>query len=266
MANAKFGSESDSDAATLENRLDNFYKSIAEDAYFPGQNYKPLFWEPIKHEIKQILLHKNYCSVLEFGAGCTGFGDYLGDIRSRVVFDVQDVTDRNKRHLETQADNIYISNITDINTKYDIVFSTFVWEHLSNPKTVLAHLIRILNLGGSLFIAAPCYDFPLYISPSAHHYSILQRLKIGLWLQWRRLHVQLSQQPDFWIHFDPAVFHRPWERDYDAIHWVSLHDLRYSLPKNMSLTKLRVSGQGISGKIWHKFMLLFVKVKKERAV
>lgn len=257
-----FGNEDNTKVIELRQDLDSFYSKTQEYTPFHESNSKPEFWQPIKANAQEILERTGSCRILEIGAGCTGFADYLQDLRKLVIFDTQDVTPSNKDYLLNNSDNIYIGDICDIQNKYDIIFSTFVWEHISNPRTVINHLLNLLNPGGSLFIVSPRYDFPFYLSPSAKHLSFFQRLRISIWLQWRRLLVLNGGSPDFLLHFDPALFHCPWFRDADAIHWVSLWDLKNHLPKNIQLERLRIPVTGFRSKIWENFLLLFVRIKK----
>jgi SAM-dependent methyltransferase len=265
MTNAKiriFGREDDVQASKLRAKLDDFYAKTREYDAFQESNYKPEFWQPIKVSIQECLEAKDSCHILEFGAGCTGFGDYLQELKHRVIFHVQDVTASNREYLLTQADQVHICDVYSIQEKYDIIFSTFVWEHITNPKVVLDHLLNLLNPSGSIFLASPRYDFPFYLSPSSKHLPIIERFRIAIWLQWRRLYVLLTGRPDFLIHFDPAVFHRPWFSDADAIHWVSLGDLKYHLPKDLDLERLHIPTTGFRSKIWESFLLLFVRIRK----
>lgn len=256
------GSEQSINAIHLRKRLDAFYSETKEYPAFEEPNSKPEFWQPIKVAIEERLQQTGSCRILEFGAGCTSFGDYLQQLRHHVSFDVQDVTTSNKEYLLTQADKVYICDLCNIQDKYDIIFSTFVWEHITNPRTVLDHLLDLLNPGGSIFLASPRYDFPLYLSPSVKHLPRYERVLIGVWLQWRRLLVLIGGHPDFLIHFNPAVFHHPWFTDADAIHWVSLWDLKRHLPKNIEIERLRIPVTGFSSKIWENFLLLFVRLRK----
>lgn len=259
-----FGQENSTEVIELRQRLDNFYSNTQDYTAFHEANSKPEFWEPIKTYIQDILKQKGSCRILEFGAGRTGFGDYLQALKEVVTFDVQDVTPSNKEYLLNQADNVYIDDVCNINNQYDIIFSTFVWEHITNPKAVINHLLNLLNPGGSLFVISPRYDFPFYLSPSAKHLSGIQRFYISIWLQWRRLLVLSGGKPDFLIHFEPAVFYCPWFRDADAIHWVSLWDLKRHLPQNVQLERLHISVTGFRSKIWERFLLLFVRIHKPK--
>jgi hypothetical protein len=118
----------------------------------------------------------------------------------------------------------------------------------------------LLKPGGSLFLISPRYDFPLYVGPSARHYSKPRQLWLSAWLLWRRLRVRAGGAPDFLIHVDPAVLHRAWYRDADAVHWASLHDLAAYVRDRFQLRRHRLPAQGVMRRVWERYMLLFVQI------
>ena len=252
---------------TNQNETNQFFKKMA--AYyntnqdypaFSAETSKPEIWAPIKKEILKIIEKKGECRILEFGAGKTGFSKYLGETRKLTLFDVQDITNSNLIFLNTIADNVFSAEITKISQKYDIIFSTFVWEHLHNPKVCLDHLLTLLENKGSLFIISPKYDFPLYLSNSAKHLSPLKKLFIGMWLFFRRLRQKILQKPDFLIHTDPALFHLPFFRDIDAIHWVSEQDIKYSISSTHMIKKIDFETHGIKELFWKYFLLMYIRI------
>ena len=256
--------------AGLRRRLDDFYRTTVVYDAFKATNQQPGIWAPIRAEIER-LSHMRPADqkvrVLEFGAGRTGFGDYLGDLRTRVEFHTQDVTPQNQDFLRTQCDRVHVGDVLDLPGPYDVVFSTFVWEHVSNPMRVLTHLLDTLTVGGSLFLASPRYDLPGYTPPTARHYGGFSRLGLLISLAICRLGTRLGGRPAFLIHTDPAMFHRPWFRDADAVHWVSLYDLRRALPDGFELSlPPSPAPSGLKGWIWRRFCLLFVQIIKTRDV
>lgn len=261
--------ETDKSVLKLREKLDIFYSSCQEYTAFREPNHNPGFWQFIKNKIVKCLEIKGNCKVLEMGAGCTGFAAYLEDIREQVIFDVQDVTDTNKKYLLGQADRVYIADVTEIEDSYDIIFSTFVWEHITTPQAVLEHLVKILNPHGSIFIISPCYDFPFYLSPSAKHLSKFKRFLLSIWLIFNRLKVIIINKPNFLIHLDPAVFKSSWFRDSDAIHWVSFWDLKayinnkYSQQLKLHKLNINMSNDSFKNWLWHSFLLLFVEIEKK---
>lgn len=249
---------------TLGQQLQDFYSRIKDYPAFDGETNKPEFWVPIKKELITLLGKKSQCRVLEFGCGKTGFGPWLGELRENVIFDVQDITITNGEHLKKVSDGAFFEPLTSIKNKYDLIFSTFVWEHVSNPQETLKHLLGLLNPGGSLFIVSPRFDFPFYLSNSTKHLSLLQKLAIGLWLLFRRVLAIIKRQPSFIIHLDPAVFHIPFYRDTDAVHWVSYFDLKFSLTADYIMKKNFTHTQKtLKGKFWEQFLLLDVRIQKK---
>ncbi|PYU01221.1 MAG: hypothetical protein DMG38_04190 [Acidobacteria bacterium] len=259
-----FASEHDPRLVQLEHRLRGFYASCQSYDAFKTVNSKPEFWAPIRANIAQMAA-RGQCRVLEVGAGRTGFAAYLGEeLRGRVFFAVQDVVDRNAEHLFAVADRVYIGEITRISERYDVIFGTFMFEHLTRPKATLRHLLTILRPGGSVFLACPRYDFPFYISPTARHLSRVRQLVIAAWLVLERLRVLGGGQPRFLIHLDPAIFHKQWFRDADAVHWVSLWDLKQLLRNDAVVQRLQLGGRGLRHHFWARFLLMFVQIQPRR--
>lgn len=255
--------ETDPRVSHLKKRLVEFYATTDDYQDFQVNNHKPEFWNPIRDAVLDRLNRAPTCRVLEFGAGRTTFGDYLADVRSRVTFHVQDITPQNREHLATQADHVHIGEVTALDGTYDIIFSTFVWEHITNPREVLAHLLARLAPGGRLFIACPRYDMPFYVPPSARHYSKPSQLALSLRLWLRRARTALGGSASFAIHTDPALFHKNWYRDSDAIHWASIHDLRRALPPGYRFKRLHIPARGLKQRIWEQFLLLFVEITRQ---
>lgn len=92
-----------------------------------------------------------------------------------------------------------------------------------------------------------------------------RRLWLGMGLMLRRLRVALGGSPDFLIHVDPCVLHRPWFRDADAIHWASLYDLRRGIPLGATIESLPVPRSSIKAKLSAAMLLIFVRITKPDA-
>ena len=261
--NSVLAKENDPAVSELRKRLDRFYQTTTTYQSFIDPNNKDDFWSVFRQNIRERVGAGKSCSILEFGAGCTTFGSFLGDLRTRVRFDVQDVTDRNREVLSKQADTLHFCDLRSVSETYDVIFSTFVWEHVCEPQSTLEHLLKLLKPGGSLMIACPRYDLPIYTPPSARHYSRLNRFRINAAAFARRIGQVLSGKPGFLIHTDPAVLTVDWYRDADAVHWVSMIDFRNALPPGYSLHRHRVHRSGLMGKIWARWMLAFVEIRRD---
>ncbi len=227
--------ECDRPTAALRERLDAFYAATSTYQAFQEASDHPALWAHVAAEIERLFGERDRASdarvvrVLELGAGCTGFGDFLQKRprRERVHLTVQDVTAQNRAHLERQADAVHIGPIQTLpeNERFDVIFSTFVFEHVTDPAATLRRCEALLAPGGSLFIFCPRYDLPFYLPPSACHYGVPAQLGLALATLGARLRTLITGQPAFLIHHDPALFTQGFARDRDAVHWVSRWDL-----------------------------------------
>lgn len=259
--------EFDPRVAELRVKFDHFYATTTTYTDFQGGSHiKPRYWTPILPVIQEILAARgpdSTCNVLEFGSGRTGFKKFLGELAPRVRFTAQDVTPQNKDYLADNADRVHIGDLRDLHDRFDVIFSTFVWEHVSHPQSTMKHLLDILNPGGSMFIACPRYDMPGYIPPSARHYNAIGRARVSAWLLARRIRRALGQRgPAFTIHTDPAVLRGPWFRDSDAIHWVALSDFADALPPGYTVERIRLPSENLKTWIWTRFLLAFIRIRR----
>lgn len=253
-------SEDSRSASELRTRMQAFYDSVEGYDAFAETNRLEAFWEAITGEVSA-RCNSEKCRILEFGAGRTGFGAYLGELRSRVEFHVQDVTRVNEDHLRGVADKVWINDLKDIAGEFDVIFSTFVWEHLCNPRGTLMHLLQLLSPAGCLVLASPRYDVPGYVPPSARRLSRRLRALLSAELLWRRARVVLGARPDFLIHCQPACLNGPWYRDADAIHWVSRYDLKLIEPE-YEVETLRIPTHGWKHWLWARLIVLFVRIQR----
>lgn len=257
--------EADPRALVLAERMVAFYSQTEKYDAFSEPSHQPQFWGHVLDRVRPVVAEQGYCNVLEFGAGRTGFAEYLAELRSQVVFDVQDITARNREYLDARADRAHFGEILEISGCYDVIFSTFAWEHVTRPRAILSHLLSLLAPRGSLIVACPRYDFPFYLSPSVGHLPAAKRVVLSLWLLWQRLKTIATRRAAFLLHTEPAALHGPWFRDSDAVHWASLWDLRCALPDGWRLKRLRVPASGVLGRFWEKYLLMFVEIYQPAA-
>lgn len=257
-----FCDEDDVRVRELTERMAAFYEQVGEYHSFLEPSHHPQFWAPVIERVRKVIGVRGSCRVLEIGAGRSGFAGTLGELRSKVVFDVQDVTARNLEYLGTQADHVFVGNPLEVNGRYDVIFSTFAWEHVTRPRAILSHLLDRLDRDGRVFLACPRYDFPGYLSPSARHLPLARRALLALWVLWRRFRTLASGRAAFLLHVEPAALHGPWFRDADAVHWASLWDLQRALPRQWQLRRIRVPASGLLGRFWERYLLLFVEISR----
>jgi SAM-dependent methyltransferase len=244
----------------LRARLDAFYRTTDDYDAFQSRSWHPNLWSFVVGEVAPF--KKNRCRILEIGAGRTGFADYLRQRGVSAHFTVHDVTQRNEIYLKEQADDVVIGPFTSITGVFDIIFSTFVLEHTTDPVETLETSWRLLKSGGKLFIFCPRYDAPFYLPPSADHYSGVARAGIALQLAVARLRTLVTQKARFFVHADPAVFTLPWQRDRDVVHWVSYFDLAIFFRNRGDLRKLHVPSGSWKDAILKNFLQVNLVVEK----
>ena len=259
--------ESTDSVKQLRKKLDNFYQS-SNNGYsaFESISSQNIYWDIVIDKIRIKLKNQNKLEILEFGAGKTGFPLALDDLRKFVNFTAQDVTNLNLEHLTKVSDNVYIGDINKISGSFDIIFSTFVWEHITNPQETLDSLLKHLKPNGSLFIFSPRYDWPGYIPPALRHLKLWKAMYLSFRLVSRRLFPLQFQHNSFLIVLDPAVFHaKKWFRDSDAIHLVSRHDIKnYLTNKNTIWHDCYPKKTSYKAKIMERLMKLCIEIIKKQ--
>jgi 2-polyprenyl-3-methyl-5-hydroxy-6-metoxy-1,4-benzoquinol methylase len=208
----------------LSDRLRAYYTNSAE--YFKeAEGDKSRFYDLLKPALQRIIAERGTVRVLEFGAGRTSFPRWLSEqgLRANVTFAAQDVTPINQEQMNAICDETLFGDVEAINGQFDVIFSTFVYEHLVHPRRLLLHCIRLLTPGGLLFIVCPRYSFPGYIPPALRHLP-----------RWRQLLLSV------WIVTEPALFATGFRRDADAIHMVSRTDLDLTLRPHCDAVRLEL--------------------------
>lgn len=99
-------------------------------------------------------------SVLEFGAG-TGFLSELLQEQFNLKADCLEIDATLVQILQQKGFNTY-SSVAEIDTKYDLIFSSNVLEHIENDVEVLSNLGQLLRPTGKLVNYIPA--FPILFS------------------------------------------------------------------------------------------------------
>jgi len=211
----------DSRIRVLAERLHAFYSESTDYTAFQSPAVHSREWGAMLPLCDKLLRQRQRITVLELGAGRSAFADALGSRRPCVQFDVQDVTAANLEYLRGVADRVYTHPIEDLAGEYDLIFSTFVLEHVATPVLFLENVRRLLTPGGWHVIFCPRYDNPAYHCPSLRRLSLGVRTAAALQLWSGRAMSIIDRKPRFFINTDPAVLHGPWFRDADAVHVVT---------------------------------------------
>lgn len=234
----------------LEDRMQAYYSAVADYPAFHTPSDHPLEWRHVLAEVIRTSLVAQPVAILEFGSGRSGFPNWLRQKlvpypTTSVSITCQDVTATNQTYLLEVADQVLIGPLEQgmlPADRFDIIFSTHCFEHVARPEALLHTCIILLKPGGTLLLFAPRYELPFYLSPSSVNLAPIPRLLLGLRLLLIRLFTVLRGRPAFVIDTAPACLDRPFERDADAIHWISEHDVNLFARRNgLRLSRLDVS-------------------------
>lgn len=249
----------------MRRRLDRFYASTNTYPAFQQAWVRDNLYDLVADFVDHFMKSKGRLRVLELGAGTTGYPDYLKRRGIEAAFDAQDVTSLNVDYLRLRCREVFICDIAEIPTSghYDIVISTFVFEHVSNPSEFLEHVDRLLAPGGWHLLFCPRYDLPGYLCPSLRHLSPIKQKAMMMWLSGSRLMAWLDRRPRFWVNCEPSVLHGPWFRDADAVHLVSRMDVeRWHRTHGFEVRRLYPPYRGLAGLILHRLLTLNLACRK----
>ncbi len=165
--------------------------------------------------------------VLEAGAGCGSvFRAIEGLDRKAFDYTAQDITRRNLGQLTLNADAVHFGPLRTLEGEFEVIFSLFVLEHVPDPIEFLSNVHRLLTPGGTHIIVCPRYDVPGYVCPSMRHLGRVKLLQVEMK---RHISNALTRygggEAAFWVNTDPALFHKKWRRDADAVHIVCQNEL-----------------------------------------
>ena len=250
---------SSSEKLVLRKKLDAFYHNVPDYTAFKTPSDQIHCWEHVVIELQERLKSHGTRTppirVLEIGAGKSGFGAWLVQrgLRAQVHWTAQDVTSLNADWLMTRADEFVLGDVSAIKAVacFDVILSTYVLEHTTDPSDHLNSLNALLRPSGSLFVFCPRYDVPGYSCPSSRHLGLISRLGLMLQMLRFRLRSRLSRDPAFLIQTDLAAFHVPFFTDADAVHWVSLFDLSlWAKRSGLFLRKIEIGNPRMGSKDW----------------
>jgi len=248
---------------TLAERLRKFYDSTSDYVVFqnPSQHEQP--WEFLVQEARERIRRdgEKRVRILEVGAGRSGLARYLSaqNLREKVYLHAQDVTLANQGWLKEEFNEVTIGDLKEVKGSFDLVISTYVFEHTVDPAGFLKAMWERTVPGGVIYLFCPRYDLPFYLPRAADHLGVTSKLIIGVYVQWRRLWTRITSRPAWLVQKDPAVFHLPFFRDRDAVHWASWWDIRVRFPHAKKLIwKARGRGE------WLRLRWLTVNCRIDR--
>ena len=224
----KLITEKDQTTVALRRRLDAYYATTGDYTAFQQPSQVAYFWKLLLPRIQAVIARQGTCRILEFGAGRSGFALFLREkgLREKVLLTMHDVTASNTAWLNEQADEVQIGPVPAIRGRYDIIVSSFVLEHMTDPQVSLCALWSAVEQQGGVYVVCPRYDCPFYLPPACDHLSLFERAILAVKVMGARLRTVIRRKPAFLLLSDAAVFHLPFTKDRDAVHLVSWPDLR----------------------------------------
>ena len=150
------------------NKTFNFWNKSNKYYDAAKSEMKPLSANPALKRLFNNIKSGN--SVLDVGCG---EGSKIIDAFKRINnisaygIDVSDVAIRRAKNQNSKI-NFRCGNIEKLpykSDKFDITFSTYVFEHTTKPMKILKEMIRVTKIGGKIIIVCPNYGSPIYTSP-----------------------------------------------------------------------------------------------------
>jgi SAM-dependent methyltransferase len=148
---------------------EELYYDIAEDAS------KNILWHPGIEIISQ--LAKKSPLVLDVGCGeGTKLAEILGKNRKGIGVDISAFAVKKARKKYPQHKFILAKDerLSFSTNSFDLVYSTFVLEHTTNPEVFLNEMITVANKGGYIVILCPNYGAPNRRSPVSTENPIIK--------------------------------------------------------------------------------------------
>jgi len=120
-------------------------------------------------------------NILDLGCGeGTRLGMIDGERKNLTGIDVSETAIK-KAKVKYPKIDFFSGNIEKLpfkNGVFDLIYSVFVFEHLDKPEAVIKEAVKVLKIGGNLFIIAPNFGAPNRASPSFKG-SRFEKLVIG---------------------------------------------------------------------------------------
>src|SRR6056297_874556 len=181
----------------LSQKLEKFYATVDNYTAFQAPVDQSYWYCLFDSSLNELIHHKSPVKILEVGAGKTTFTNYLAGQRSKVEFHAQDITPLNYPYLSDIADKVWICDIEKITEQFDLVFSTFVLEHVATPSIFLERIRNLIKPRGVHVVICPSYEVPGYICPSLRHMPFAKMLRAHTELLFQRMKSRFDGLPRF---------------------------------------------------------------------
>ncbi len=224
----------------LDQKLSSFYagnKNYYGDINFTADNWIDENEEGYKTIIKEVNKSAKVC---EFGCGSANILKHYAHLQDTYYgCDFSEELIRSNQLNYPRAHFVQFATANKLpfeNEMFDVVFSTFVIEHSTNPAALLLECKRILKPGGKLMILCPDFMGAGRMSSQRSGFSkgnATQKIKKGKYFDAlitlfdNRIRLPLYcfylksvayKSPSFFINLSPTVFEDEFTPDVDAVY------------------------------------------------
>jgi hypothetical protein len=240
-------------------------------SYFQeAEGNKDYIYYPILQIIAGMARPGQSCRVLELGAGRTSFPQFIREHGNgiEVEFIAHDINDTNAEYYAQNAIRFIIGGWAQVKAEgpFDFCFSSFVYEHLVEPRNFLGGMIENLTPTGKSVIVCPKYIIPGYVPPAIRWMPLWKQHVITCYLSLSNVLTKITGRCKFWICVEPTIFFkRPYRRDYDAVHMVSTEDVRAAVSPMFRVRSLPLARSTLTARVRDSLMLLSIVIERNVA-
>ena len=215
------------------------------------------------------LSHKKGAAVLELGVGTPSFPAYCPARGIVIDYECQDVVPWTRNACRpvdlVPKEAFHHGDFLELRfgRRYELVFSTFMWEHVVRPKRFAEKIQDLVSPGGYAVFINPKYDFPLYVNPAMRHFPFHKILAFKL-----KTSVAVlvgPGRPQFNMIGTPRCLVESYERDYDGVHNVLERDLDLTF-SGWRKIRLRPKLTSLRGRIFERLILLAVAYRRPESI
>jgi len=215
----------------LTNKL---WNKSAKYFYVKHEGKKELEKDPFIKHLKALANVSG--NIIDCGCGNGAIIDYMW--RKNTNFTGVDISELGikiaKKRLAGKDVNLKVMDLENLKFKdnsFDLVFSTYVLEHLDNPEKVIKEMVRVTKKDGNIVFIAPNFGSPLNYSLSSQLENSSKTRPIKRFL---KSHLYLLRKPIGldWEKIHPLFLKEgKWDIDWDATVAPYLQTLIYYLDK-----------------------------------
>lgn len=112
----------------------------------------------------------DHSKVLDYGGGFGIIAEMAGKIFPNSIITLYEIS-RNRKHIQEKINMENVTVTNKLSSKYDVVISTEVLEHVHNPIKHILKMKRLINKGGGLILTYSFNDYLKCHLPENYRYN-----------------------------------------------------------------------------------------------